>query len=265
MRVWIGLAVVALALVGGFFGMRSLGPQSILVENVMASSHGGGLVGVTLDVRNTGGPDRLVSVSAPDAEMAILKSYLTEGAPIPANSTVSFVMEGAHIMLGKISGPVQDGRLIPLVLTFENAGDIAAKAHYGKPMMVMDGMEGMSGMSDMDHSMMGMDFDVPDDEPMPGLSVSALPQDDGGWAVQIETSNFTFSREQADGPHSPGTGHGHLYVGGVKIGRVYGPEARIAALPPGRHLISVTLNTNNHQTYVVNGEPVMAAIEITAP
>lgn len=248
--------VAAIVLAGvGYYLVSSPGKSAILVENIVASSHGGGLIGVTMDIRNEGTPDMLVSVSSPDAEMALVKSADIRGAPIPGGATVSLVMEGAHVMLGKMRGEMDEGRLIPLVLEFEQAGAIAAKARFGKMAMMHDGMA-MDGMSEM-----GMDYPVPEGEPAPSLSLSAEARDEG-WTVAVAVENFTFSREQADGPHAPGVGHGHLYVGGVKLGRVYENEATIPALPQGRHLVRVTLNTNDHRVYLVDGEPVTATVTV---
>ena len=262
MAVWIRLALAALVVVGAIIGIRSLGEQPILVENVRATSHGGGLIGVTMDIRNTGAPDRLVSVAAPDAEMALVKSYVTAGAPIPADSTVSLVMEGAHVMLGKVSGPMEEGRLIPLELTFENAGTLSTKAIFGEAMMNHGAMD-HSAMGGMSMDAMGMDYVVPEGEAAPTLALSVTSREDGKFDVALSTTGFEFSREKADGPHEAGFGHGHLYVGGVKLGRVYGNSAVIPPLPPGKHLVRVTLNTNDHRTYVVDGNPVTATVEVT--
>jgi len=87
-------------------------------------------------------------------------------------------------------------------------------------------------------------------------------RDDGGYTVLVRTQNFTFSKEKADGPHEAGIGHGHLYVGGVKIGRVYGTTAIVPPLPVGEHIVRVTLNTNDHRTYVVDGDPVTEWITV---
>jgi hypothetical protein len=57
-------------------------------------------------------------------------------------------------------------------------------------------------------------------------------------------------------------GHGHIYVGGMKIGRLYQPEARIGTLPKGEHQVRLTLNTNDHRAYVVGDQPVTATATI---
>ena len=102
---------------------------------------------------------------------------------------------------------------------------------------------------------------VGEGEPAPSIALSVEP-DGEGWRVLVETDEFTFSKDFVDRDHVPGTGHGHLYVGGMKIGRLYQPEGYIGALPKGQHEIRVTLNTNDHRTYVVDRKPVTASATI---
>jgi hypothetical protein len=59
--------------------------------------------------------------------------------------------------------------------------------------------------------------------------------------------------------HVPGMGHGHIYVGGMKLDRLFKSEYLIGQLPPGRHEVRVTLNTNDHRAYVVDDVPVSAS------
>ncbi len=105
---------------------------------------------------------------------------------------------------------------------------------------------------------------VGEGEPAPRISLSAEPSEGGGWRIRVEAEDFAFRKDLVDGPHVPGTGHGHLYVGGVKVGRLYAPEAEIGPLPPGRHVVRVTLNTNDHRAYVVDGAPVTAELSLEA-
>jgi len=111
--------------------------------------------------------------------------------------------------------------------------------------------------------MAGM-FKVPTNEPQPALVMKVSEDSDaGGWKVNVDTTNFKFSKELADGEHVAGTGHGHIYINGVKLGRLFENVTTIGALPKGRHIVRVTLNTNNHQTYMVAGKRVTATALIT--
>jgi len=60
----------------------------------------------------------------------------------------------------------------------------------------------------------------------------------------------------------PGIGHGHIYAGSVKLGRVFDNSYQIGALPKGEHTIRVSLNTNNHRAYAVDGQPLEATATI---
>jgi len=265
-RAWIRLGLAAAVIVAAVVGIRMAGGNAILLEDVQASSHGGALVGVTMTIRNSGEPDRLVSAHVEGAKMAIVKGENAQPLPIPANSAVGLAMDGAHIMLGGVPGVMENGALIPMTLTFEGAGDVKTKALFGTPMMKHGDMDhgAMAEARDGEAmEMMGKDHAVPDGEPAPTLSINAKPREAGGFDVTVETTNFRFSKEAADGPHEAGVGHGHIYVGGVKLGRVYGDRAEVPPLPKGEHIIRVTLNTNDHRTYTVGGELVTATVTVT--
>lgn len=199
---------------------------------------------VTLTIENPGGPDRLLDVTSDVAKVAVLKAPDTFGLPVPAGSNPSLAMEAGHIMLMGLSDAPAAGTLIPMVLEFERAGSVATKA-----------LVQSAGMSH------GMRFDVPASEVAPQVDISVTPEGDG-WTVAVAAQNFTFAKDLVDQPHQPGTGHGHLYIQGIKISRLFGETARIGALPAGSHMVRVTLNTNDHRTYHVDGAPIEATARI---
>ncbi len=158
--------------------------------------------------------------------------------------------DGAHIRLSNLTGAADDGRLIPLTLTFEYAGEVTTKARISDPKATGAAEEvGLFGLGDI--------CVVGDGEPAPKVSLSVAPDGDG-WAITVNTDQFEFSDALTGLYHVPGMGHGHIYVGGMKIGRLYQPEARIGALPKGEHKVRLTLNTNDHRAYVVGDQPVTA-------
>ena len=104
---------------------------------------------------------------------------------------------------------------------------------------------------------------VPDGEPVPELKLKVYEAADGtGWAVELAPRNFRFAADLVDGEHVAGTGHGHLYLNGLKLGRLFSKSVRIGVLPAGKHLVRVTLNTNNHKAYMANGKVVSATAPI---
>jgi hypothetical protein len=103
-------------------------------------------------------------------------------------------------------------------------------------------------------------------EPVPSVEVAAAPDlKNKGWNLRIETDNFRFAPEHASGEHVPGEGHGHLYVDGEKVTRLYGEWHFLGTLSPGRHTIRVTLNSNDHNDYVSNGEVIAAETTVDVP
>lgn len=223
------------------------GPSPIAITNARAIPVAGSSSAmVMLDIRNEGRPDQLIDVRAPGTKLAVLKSPASTGLPIPARSEISLAMEAGHIMLMGIEAPLIAGAALTMELDFAKSGTHAVKA------LVL-------GEMTMNH---GATHDV-DPGTAPTISVDVLP-DDQGWVVRLATTNFEFAPDLVDGPHMPGKGHAHLYVSGTKVGRLYGASGRIGALPPGTHRVEVTLNTNDHRAYAIDGSPIVAVATITA-
>lgn len=93
------------------------------------------------------------------------------------------------------------------------------------------------------------------------VAVSATPDPMSGVNVHVTPTGFTWSPENASMEHVDGEGHAHLYVDGEKVGRLYGEWVHLA-LEPGEYEIEVTLNGNDHEDYVVDGEVVAASVTV---
>jgi copper(I)-binding protein len=247
---WFRIALSLLVVVGGAAALLlySGGLSSpIRLSEARGTIHhmdGAKAVAISLSITNEGGPDRILFATSPDAKLAVFHGVTDlEGAPVPGTGAASLSLDGAHIMLMGVSGVWLDGRLIPLTITFQNAGEVTTKATLSAAVGGMD-MSGQGMHHSMDHSNgMMIDTDV-----APTITVTAAPVGDG-WRIRAETERFTFAPAAMDSAHVLGEGHGHLYIGGLKIMRMTAPEAAIGALPPGRHKVRVTLNTNNHMAY----------------
>jgi hypothetical protein len=59
-----------------------------------------------------------------------------------------------------------------------------------------------------------------------------------------------------------GEGHGRVYVDDFFFCRAYGPWVHIPELNPGKHVIYVTLNWNNHDEYAVAGKTIGSQVTI---
>lgn len=251
--------VAAMLLAAALFVFTSPSrPHDILLSGISAAPIEGqpGALAVFLTIENTGGPDRLLAARSGDATRVQL-SETGHALAIPANSTPVLAADGAHIRLDGVAGELGDGRLIPVTLKFERAGPVSGKARLVAPRHEGEAHDmGLHGMGDIHR--------VAEGEPTPALELTISPDGDG-WLITAQTGGFSFDKDKADGPHVPGTGHGHLYLNGLKLQRLYTSSARINALPPGEHQVTVTLNTNDHRAYVVDGKPVTATAAISAP
>lgn len=247
-------------------------PMKISNPRAVIERDGGGPFPVYLTLENTGGADRLIGVKSPVGDQVMIMAVEGEGgAVIPAGSKPSFASDGAHIMVMDTDADLQDGTFLSLVLAFETAGELPVKALVRRPASKgsTDAGGGDTGKSDagaMAHDMHAMNavYEVAAGEPAPELSIDVQPiSGSGGYRVSIETGNFEFFQPDSNqAAHAPGQGHAHLYLNGLKLQRMYGHEAEIGALPSGKHSVRVTLNTNDHRAYLVDGKTVTAETQI---
>jgi copper(I)-binding protein len=103
------------------------------------------IAAVRMVVRNDAAEgDVLVSVSTPVAERTEVhrsevdaEGQVTmveqEALEVPARSKVTFEPAGLHVMLTNITDDLQIGDEVPLVLTFEQAGEVRATAEVVEP------------------------------------------------------------------------------------------------------------------------------------
>ena len=87
----------------------------------------------------------------------------------------------------------------------------------------------------------------------------------GHFNLKIDTENFTFTPENVGEEHVPNEGHAHVFVDDVKISRAYGSWYHLPRLKPGKHIIKVTLNTNDHQEYTTAEEFILDTETVTVP
>lgn len=95
---------------------------------------------------------------------------------------------------------------------------------------------------------------VPADQ-APSIDIEVLrdPMMPTHFNIKIETQNFTFTPENISSTHVPGEGHAHVFVDDVKISRSYNNWYHLPRLDPGNHTLTVTLNTNDHREYAIDG------------
>ncbi|MEW9918086.1 hypothetical protein AB2B41_00590 [Marimonas sp. MJW-29] len=100
-------------------------------------------------------------------------------------------------------------------------------------------------------------FDIPASD-APTVAISVTPDPMAGFNLHVMTENFAFSPLNASGRNLTGEGHAHLYVNGVKHGRLYAEWMHLDNLPKGEVEIAVSLNTNDHRPLAVGGSAITA-------
>lgn len=91
-----------------------------------------------LVIDNPGPADRLLSAASPAASHVMLHESVEQGgvmameqAPegfdLPQGGALALEPGGLHVMLMGLAEPLEDGATLPLVLTFETAGEVAVE------------------------------------------------------------------------------------------------------------------------------------------
>jgi hypothetical protein len=147
-----------------------------------------------------------------------------------------------------------------LIADFLIADLIADQHSHTAPATPSNAPHSMPSHSDMEVEMHehGM-IEIPADQPIPSITVMVHPDAMRGWNLEAQVENFRFAPEHVN--HSSDLlqeGHAHLYINGEKITRLYSNWYYLGNLPPGTHEITVSLNTNTHQTLMHDGEAIAA-------
>lgn len=106
--------------------------------------------------------------------------------------------------------------------------------------------------------------DVSPDAPAPSVTHLVFPDAVDGYNLQILTQNFDFKPASINREPVANQGHGHLYINGEKIARLYGPWFHIPAalLKPGVNEVRVTLNANDHSVWSREGQPIASSVRV---
>jgi periplasmic copper chaperone A len=245
-RIFILISLLLIGYIAIFLTNQQTNSISLLGGSAVQSPQNNQMFMVSLKIENTGEPDRLISATSPSANNVSIMNSGHEGSPIiiPKDGTGILAMDGAHIMLMTKPGTFTQGTFIPLNLKFENAGTVAIRLQN-------------TSAAVMNHGMSTSVSETP--APTMELNWEDLPTKNGA-KLRLETNNFTFSRTDDDAAHVPNEGHAHVYLNGLKLGRLYSNTYQIGALLPGNYTLSVALNSNDHRPYVSDGGPVIGAL-----
>ncbi len=99
----------------------------------------------------------------------------------------------------------------------------------------------------------------------PAINIKLHKDAMSGWNLEVMTEHFEFTPANTNQNHLPGQGHAHVYIDGVKLGRLYGNWMHLTGLAPGPRAIKVTLNSNDHQDYVIDGVVIGDEVVINQP
>lgn len=87
-----------------------------------------------------------------------------------------------------------------------------------------------------------------------------------GFNVHIKTKGFKWAPQRASMTHRAGEGHAHIYVDGIKVGRVYSSWYHLNTaglnLKPGNHTIKIDLNGNDHVPYTYLGKVLAKSVKV---
>ncbi|WP_329316338.1 MULTISPECIES: hypothetical protein [unclassified Streptomyces] len=103
-------------------------------------------------------------------------------------------------------------------------------------------------------------------EGAPQVQLTARPDSEDGWNLQLTVKNFRFTPDSTGGAALPGAGHAHLELDGRKLARLYGPWFHLPAsqVPEGAHTLTVRLYADDHTAWAVAGKTIEGTLQLTA-
>ena len=101
-------------------------------------------------------------------------------------------------------------------------------------------------------------------KPYPSVNLEIYEDNMDGYNLFIKLENFILTPMDVGKKNKSNSGHIHLYVNDIKIGRVYSNWFHI----PGRYfnlkenIIRISLNSNLHDSFAINGNPIESEIKV---
>ena len=101
-------------------------------------------------------------------------------------------------------------------------------------------------------------------KPYPSVNLEIYEDNMDGYNLFIKLENFILTPMDVGKKNKSNSGHIHLYVNDIKIGRVYSNWFHI----PSRYfnlkenIIRITLNSNLHDSFAINGNPIESEIKV---
>jgi len=104
--------------------------------------------------------------------------------------------------------------------------------------------------------------------PIPQLSAALFKDEFSGYNLHLALNNYQLQPPELSKGNQNKLinleGHAHLYINGVKIGRLYGRYYHLAesAFSPGVNNIKITLNDHQHATWMFDNKAIMSSLMI---
>ena len=105
-------------------------------------------------------------------------------------------------------------------------------------------------------------LEVSEKDQIPTVTLTVLKDPMSGWNAKVVVDHFRFAPENASQDHVSGEGHGHLYIDGVKINRLYGEWRHLGKLTAGSRAVMVSLSSNDHRDLTHNGQVISDTVRI---
>ncbi len=100
--------------------------------------------------------------------------------------------------------------------------------------------------------------------PYPLISLEITKDSIDGYNLFINLKNFTIDPSQDGIENQTNTGHLYLFVNDIKIGRVYSQWFHVPKrfFNLNENYIKVTLNSNLHSTFTIDGVPIISELKV---
>ena len=138
---------------------------------------------------------------------------------------------------------------------------VAATVACGDGAVLEEGGHASAGHNDGGHSHDGM-VDLSGLPNPPNLTIVATPDGPGAVALEITVDGLELVPIDPPQDHHAGQGHAHVTVDGSSVAMVAETHYRLIGLSGGSHVLEVSLSSNDHRGYVVDGKPISVSMTL---
>ena len=96
----------------------------------------------------------------------------------------------------------------------------------------------------------------------PAVSVTAIPDSEGGVMLAIELENFELVSLETNNGNQPRQGHLHVELDGMTVVMLSEKHHHLSNLANGHHEIVVSLSAIDHRSYYLDGKPISDSVMV---